>query len=58
MSISLVIQHVVRMRRIILLSVACLAVTYFSTFSHQQHSFREKVIEYNMCVLIFFTNFV
>jgi hypothetical protein len=31
MSIALVIQHAVRMRRIILSSVACLGVTYFAT---------------------------
>jgi len=31
---------------------------YFSTLSHKRHDFREKVIEHNMCVLIFPTTFV
>jgi len=35
----------------------CPALQYISTLSHKQHSFREKVIERKVCVLIFYTTF-
>ena len=57
-SIALVSQHVTRMRRVMLLSVAYPALTYFSTLSHTRHDFRKKVIEHKMCVLIFSSTFV
>ena len=45
-SVALAIQHGKRMRRIILSSMAFLAVPYFSTF-HKRHEFREEVTELN-----------
>jgi len=39
-SVPLDIQHAMRMRRIILSSVARLARTYFSKLSHKRHDFQ------------------
>jgi hypothetical protein len=57
--IALCIQHSKRMGRVILLSVACPAVQYFSTLSHKRYDFSViNIIEHIKCVLISSTNFV
>jgi hypothetical protein len=55
---GLIIQHAKRVHRIILPSVACLALTYFFTLSHKRHDFREKVTGHKLWALISSTKFV
>jgi hypothetical protein len=52
-SVALVIQHAKRMRHIILSSVACPAVLYFSTLSHERHDFEKKKLFETKCVFWF-----
>ena len=50
-SIALVIQHAKRIRRILLLSVACPAPPhFFATLSHEQHDFRGKKLLDTTCL--------
>jgi len=44
-SVALVNQHAKRMRRIILSRVACLAVPYFSTLSHNATIFKKTLLK-------------
>jgi len=57
-SVAFLYQHAKRMRRIILPSVASLAVPYFYTLLQKRHDFRRDVIGHNMRVMIFCTTFV
>jgi hypothetical protein len=57
--VTSVIQHAMRIRPIILSSVACQVVPYFRTFSHKLHDFREKKFtEDEICGMIFSTTFI
>ena len=55
--VAFVIQHTVCMSLIMLSSVACLGLQYFSPLSHKWHDFQKKLLN-KMCVLIFSTTFV
>jgi hypothetical protein len=46
--VALFIQHVMRLRRIILLCVVRATVQYFSTLSHKRHDFRNKLWNKNV----------
>ena len=57
-SVTLVIQHAMRMRCIFVSSVACLVLKYFSILSHKRHDFRKEILNiklyfhflYNFCL--------
>jgi hypothetical protein len=46
--LALSIDHAMGMRRILLPSVACLDLKYFSTLSHKLHGFRNKSNEHKI----------
>jgi hypothetical protein len=52
-SVALVIQHAKRMRHIILSSVGCLTVPYFSTLSHKPYDFMKENVLQIKCVFCF-----
>jgi hypothetical protein len=58
LSVAFVIQHAKRTSRIIVTGGPS-AVPYFSTLTHKKQSFflGGGIIEYKMCVLIFFSRF-
>jgi hypothetical protein len=51
-SVALVIQHAMRVRRFILPSVACLAALYLSTLYHKRHGLRLKLLSIK-CAFLF-----
>jgi hypothetical protein len=55
-SVALATRHETRMRRVILSSVACPTLPYFSTLSHKRHDFREKLSN-TKCVFWFSLRF-
>ena len=55
--VALIIQHAMRMRRIILSSVACPALPNFSKLSHKRHDFRGKKLLNTKFVFRFFLQF-
>jgi hypothetical protein len=48
--VALVIQHAKSMRHIILLSVACLILSYFSTLSDKRHDTQKSLLNVTLCL--------
>jgi len=44
-SVAVVIQYAKRLRRIMLPSMTCLAVQYFSTLSHKRHDYWKNLLD-------------
>jgi len=57
-SVALVTKQPKCMSRVILSSVACPVLQYFSKLSHKRHDFQVEFTEHAMCVLIFCKTFV
>jgi len=55
-SVAIFLQHTMRVRYIILSSVASLAVRYFATVSHKRHDFWKYVLDHKMRVLSLSSN--
>ena len=51
--VALVIQHAMRVRPVILSSVACPGLHYFSTLTHEGHDFRKKKLLNIKCAFLF-----
>ena len=54
-SVALDTQHEKRMHGIVLSSVACPALLYFSNLSHKRHELKKTIIEHKMGTLILST---
>ena len=59
MSVDLVIQYALRMRRVVLSSFACLALSYFPASSHKRYDLRKSVLNikcvFCFCLQLFFS---
>ena len=55
MFVALVIQHLKAMHRVLLSSVTCPALQYFSALSPKRFDFRKNITQYKMCLFIFST---
>jgi len=56
--VALVIQLAKLMDLVVLLSMTCLVVPYFSILYHKCQDFRKQLIGHEICASIFYTSFV